>query len=364
MIDVRLNIGEKIRELRRERQLTQEELAEHLGVSFQAVSRWETGGCYPDMELLPVLGAFFGVTVDCLLGVDDGEETRRIRKYLEDFQLALSRGDIRRCISTARAGTAEFPGSWDLADRLMYALFLAGDDDGSIPEWKENREALDGELTALGERIIRCCPEQEVRLEAAARLAAHYCDTGRRTQGRRLCETLPPAGKCRELRMLPALEPEEKLDHARKLNGLGREFLLTGMYLMTNEGLLNDGDTLAVLEKRERLEALLYDERPSDWGTADHHCRKAAVLVRLRREEEALRELGEAVRAAEEFDGRPEEALASGLLTGEVTLRRTDFETADARPLRTILRDKWLAKADFDPLREREAFKALTASLS
>ena len=59
-----MNLGIKIKELRIENNLTQEDLAEQLGVSFQAVSRWETGVTYPDITLLPVLANMFNVTVD------------------------------------------------------------------------------------------------------------------------------------------------------------------------------------------------------------------------------------------------------------------------------------------------------------
>ncbi len=52
---MKLNIGENIRNCRRKMNLTQEQLAEKLGVSFQSVSRWENDLTYPDTELLPVL---------------------------------------------------------------------------------------------------------------------------------------------------------------------------------------------------------------------------------------------------------------------------------------------------------------------
>ncbi|MBO5125982.1 MAG: helix-turn-helix transcriptional regulator, partial [Clostridia bacterium] len=67
---MKLNIGYNIRTLRRAADMTQDELAVKLGVTFQTVSRWENGGSYPDIELLPVLADIFGVTTDHLLGND------------------------------------------------------------------------------------------------------------------------------------------------------------------------------------------------------------------------------------------------------------------------------------------------------
>ena len=86
-----LAIGQRIKAFRKEKDITQEQLAEMLGVSCQSVSRWESGVCYPDMELLPVLAEIFAVTVDKLLGVDGMAEKRKVDAYLNRFQVAINR---------------------------------------------------------------------------------------------------------------------------------------------------------------------------------------------------------------------------------------------------------------------------------
>ena len=80
---MKLNIAENIRKLRRQRDLTQEQLAEKLGVSFQTVSRWETEVVYPDIELLPQLAQLFDVTVDELIGCDKNAKQERANKLWE-----------------------------------------------------------------------------------------------------------------------------------------------------------------------------------------------------------------------------------------------------------------------------------------
>ena len=67
---MKLYIGEQLKALRKEKQMTQEALADVLVVSYQSVSRWELGVCYPDMELLPTIANYFGVTIDRLLSND------------------------------------------------------------------------------------------------------------------------------------------------------------------------------------------------------------------------------------------------------------------------------------------------------
>ena len=181
---MKLKIGEKIKALRREQDMTQEELAEQLGITCQSVSRWETCTCYPDLELLPVIAGIFGVTMDHLMGLDTEAEQKAVAIYLEQFQQAISEGRIDDCIAIAREGIREYPNNYSLLNKLMYALFVAGDETGNIPDWQENIQKYDDEIVSLGERIMKDCPDQSIRLEATARLAFHHCELGRKAHGR------------------------------------------------------------------------------------------------------------------------------------------------------------------------------------
>ena len=87
---MKLMIGENIRAYRKKHDLTQEELAERLGVTYQSVSRWENGATYPDLELLPAIAQALSVTADELLGMPEVEKEKRATETV-----ALLR-DIRR----------------------------------------------------------------------------------------------------------------------------------------------------------------------------------------------------------------------------------------------------------------------------
>ena len=80
-----LLIGENIKRIRRERNLTQEEVATHLGISFQSISKWERGDGYPDITMLPVLSNYFGISVDDLLGVSEIEKNDVYNKINVDW---------------------------------------------------------------------------------------------------------------------------------------------------------------------------------------------------------------------------------------------------------------------------------------
>lgn len=73
-----MNIGKQIKALRLTKEVKQEELAEYLGVSSQAVSKWETGASVPDIALLPNLAIFFGVSIDELFQIPHEEEFERL----------------------------------------------------------------------------------------------------------------------------------------------------------------------------------------------------------------------------------------------------------------------------------------------
>ena len=74
-------LRENIKRLRREKDLTQETLAEFLGVTFQSVSNWERGESYPDITMLPAIASFFGTSVDNLLGINKIEQERKQEFY-------------------------------------------------------------------------------------------------------------------------------------------------------------------------------------------------------------------------------------------------------------------------------------------
>ena len=133
-----LNFGENLKKLRRSRDMTQEELAEALGLSTQSVSRYETGGAYPDIEMLPVIAGYFGVTVDTLLGVSSEARRRRREEYemrchakeadprgqlevIKQWRSAGSRGCLSRGNRQVELAKRNVPGA-----RLFWTPFAPG----------------------------------------------------------------------------------------------------------------------------------------------------------------------------------------------------------------------------------------------
>ena len=72
-----VNLAEKIKLLRRQKNLTQEHLAETFGVSCQAISKWETASSFPDISLLPVIADYFGVSIDIQKTIQNFKTVRK-----------------------------------------------------------------------------------------------------------------------------------------------------------------------------------------------------------------------------------------------------------------------------------------------
>ena len=180
---MKLNIGENIKKLRAQKNVTQEELAGYLGVSYQAVSRWETGQCYPDIELLPEISRFFEVKMEELMG------TEQIREKINAVVCKMSEvqfTDSRTALDTLHELQKEFPNDWQIKEGICSALLEEGkeDYDKVIPEmhrygW-EARLKFDKEdvwnTQLLYRSMVLAAPEEEAE-EWADQLVSHLYNT-------------------------------------------------------------------------------------------------------------------------------------------------------------------------------------------
>ncbi len=126
-------INKQIAFLRRTHELTQEQLAEALGVTNQAVSKWESGQCCPDITLLPEIASFFGVSIDELMGhrpVDtSGNWILTLRESMDalpdgvDFALALKTAYSLHAIILSKYMTMHTAGNpgWDTDGAIEHA---------------------------------------------------------------------------------------------------------------------------------------------------------------------------------------------------------------------------------------------------
>ncbi len=200
-------LGERIKDLRRRDGRTQEALASELGVTAQAVSRWEKGICYPDMELIPSIANFFGVSIDELFGYDN-ERTKKIDALYDRITKmnAINNGKdlcVDECIALAREALIEFPGNDKLTAALASALYNAGSvrrgefhvdgPDGfevcdvtrhrAYPEWQE--------AVKLYEKVLPALNSGDLRNRAVQELAQLYQFIGEGEKAALLADSAP-----------------------------------------------------------------------------------------------------------------------------------------------------------------------------
>lgn len=118
MIDMR-KVGTYISGLRKQKDMTQVELADMLNVSHQAVSKWERGESMPDIGLLPKLSEIFGVSIDNILkGGDPGEQRKSIGTVAE----RIAGNDTDSVAQMINAGEADVQDVVDLAPAIKPSI--------------------------------------------------------------------------------------------------------------------------------------------------------------------------------------------------------------------------------------------------
>ena len=176
-----INIGAVIKKLRQERGMVQEQIAEYLNVSTQAVSRWETGSALPDITQVPAIANLFNCSADMLLGVDITLKEEHIKEIQKEAWNCLIASQYKEAEKILRAGIKEYPNAYTLMATLMCALYNIA----RLPEEsKTNRKAFNEEIIALGERILAECTDDNSRHCAIQQLCYAYCDMDKHEKAR------------------------------------------------------------------------------------------------------------------------------------------------------------------------------------
>lgn len=151
-----MNIGSIIKELRQKKKMSQEELAEYLGVSTQAVSRWETSVSYPDITLLPFIANVFNVTVDYLLGTDKIKNDKLIEEVTKEYHKYQAKGDNVGAHKYMKEIYEKYPHVEKL--QLIYA-------DACNCAYNVNRQYIDDAIEII-ERLVRTTFNDDIKSEA------------------------------------------------------------------------------------------------------------------------------------------------------------------------------------------------------
>ena len=183
-----LYFSENFKQLRKNKDLTQEQIADIFHVSPKVVSRWETGANYPDVEILPHIAIFFNITLDQLLGTEQIRDGENVRKYVKDIRNLLNSGRLFDAIEMSRKAVNEYPvaADYNLHYLLLQALCKACAE--GTPGCEENTLKLKSEIISVGERIINANPNN---WGVKHQLVSQYAKWGMDAEARRILDTMP-----------------------------------------------------------------------------------------------------------------------------------------------------------------------------
>lgn len=116
-------IGPTIKQLRRECDMTQEQLAEYLGITANAVSQWECGKTSPDISQLPILANLFDTTTDYLLGVDISHKEANIECIRKQAWNLCNAGNKEGAAQIIRDELVKYPNSFLMMSDLIIFLY-------------------------------------------------------------------------------------------------------------------------------------------------------------------------------------------------------------------------------------------------
>ena len=177
-------LSENLKKYRMKKDLTQEDVAQMLGITPQSVSKWERGESYPDITLLPALANIFETSVDLLIGMDTirAEETRyNIHKKAVAYQRS---GDLDMAEQTYREALLIYPNKPGMILGLASTLALKG----------ETEEAIE-----LMERGLPISINEKQKATMRAALCFLYLKAGRADKAERLAGDLPHMRESREV---------------------------------------------------------------------------------------------------------------------------------------------------------------------
>lgn len=205
-----MGFGQIIKQLRRRADMTQEQLAEVLSISGQAVSRWENDLAMPDISLLPVLANLFDVTTDELLGVDIAKKEENIRQILRDAATWGDSGHNKEAADILRAGLKDYPRSFELMRWLQHSLYY------SQKQYAEDQQdGVRKEIIELGEKILEGCTDDLCRYETIDLLCQTYAQSGESEKAAKLANSLPTVWVTRDALLAKICTGQAQFDAKR-----------------------------------------------------------------------------------------------------------------------------------------------------
>ncbi len=341
-----LNIGTSIRRLRQEKNVTQEDLANAIGVTAQAVSRWERAEGYPDITLMPKIARYFGVSLDAVYGLDAKREKQEIRGLISRVRGSFPDEDTETIL---REGLEKYPGSFALMAELA--------DD--LTEKRRNPE----EAVGLYEDVLERCTDQTVRNQAYTGICRAYEQMGRHKEAVRAAEKLPDLTQTSADLLSRILTGEQLADHVQR--SLSSAVSLMGSWIrrMAKEDCFGGEERIRLYEKILELHSFLTDDAAHPilirnemlWQDIAHE--KIALGDRTG----CLDALDRAADCLIRYAEIPENEIGTA---DALLANRVKFTVQNRGLSKPGTAERWLNDPRFEPVRDTDEFRVILAKLT
>lgn len=220
-----IKLGEKIKSLRKEKNISQEIFANYLGVSFQAVSKWENGNTMPDVALIPAIASFFGVSTDELFDFNLYEVEKNVEAIVDEYSKYWDT-DKAKAEQVIRDGLKKYPGN----DILLNCLI------GILSELGKNDEVI-----TVGKALIEITKHDDVRFDAYRIIAEAYKAKGEYQLAKDAIEHIPEIYFSKLSVAAHLFEGEEMYEAAQKHKNISADDLID-MLIIIGKHLKENGE--------------------------------------------------------------------------------------------------------------------------
>ncbi len=374
-MESKIRIGEKLRLLRKKNDVTQDRLAEYLGVTPQAVSRWESGVCYPDMNALPRIADYFSVTMDELLGYSGAQKNARVAAAREEVERLLDRDRVTDALDVLRSAMADVPSDCSLRLDTAGVLSLYADrlsETGKGERVEAAIRAALSEAVSLCRHILEDCTDDRLRDETKKTLCDIYAhQLGDSAQALEIAEQLHSMSCSEEIIKATVLTGEVAFAQAQKNLILFADNMWWHLYNLAcvpdiSGDRYSTAEQIAILKKGIALFSVVFDDQPLFYADRlANSYRQLAMLYLAEGDAAAALDAFETMADhAVRYDERPDTATYESVIINRVPYdRKSDTEARGLSKCARLLKGNFSARI-WAPIRSDERFRAAVARMS
>ena len=317
-----MSIGTTIKRLRRERNITQEQLADYLGISTGAVSQWECDRTAPDITQLPLLANVFDVSTDEILEVSGQKKEDAILEFLRRYDEFSNKGELMARFDLTKETYRKYPNDYRVVEKYIVELF----NDPNYPDKPLGEDVHKDELFKLCENVLACCTTQRIRYTAMDVLSVLYVNAGLMGRAKAMCEQFPESifdtvSEQYEL-MYCRCDGEKYVEFIKKNLRLTTEHLINKIRNFGSFAVQSPEEKICAYKKALALIELIYDD--GNYGFACYHvghvhCLIAELYYTANDTQNAVLHLEKGLYFSKVYDELPREVThTSFLLKGDI----------------------------------------------